>query len=360
MKSNPARRIYGITYHQCKPSWARLRRTRFSPYLSPVATLFSPLRGNRIPSLVRSFVPEAVITVVWGYAWVAAAAYAQHAGLPLHLIFHDHSPDAEGWGRLERQLIDQRLRYWYPKAASRLCISPYMVEEYRRRYGADGDVLYPSRAAGDLTFAEPPETLAGACAPFTVAFGGSVNTEYARALRRIAVALRAIGGRLIVYGPTLNAGASSFLQECNIEKRERVNPRQFIEECRREVHAMLVPMSYRGQDRANMEISFPSKLADSTAVGIPLIIDGPEYCSAVRWARENPGVAEVITDQTADALAGALKRLQEPAHRFRLATAAIHRGARYFSSDRAICTLHSKLRRVPRSPEHFIEADRCH
>src|SRR5260370_3500596 len=36
IRSDTARRIDGVTSHQCKPSWARLLRTRFSPYLSPV------------------------------------------------------------------------------------------------------------------------------------------------------------------------------------------------------------------------------------------------------------------------------------------------------------------------------------
>jgi hypothetical protein len=61
-------------------------------------------------------------------------------------------------------------------------------------------------------------------------------------------------------------------------------------------------MSFNAVDRANMEISFPSKLTDYTAVGLPLLIYGPHYCSAVQWARENPGVAEVVTADNAETL----------------------------------------------------------
>jgi len=107
---------------------------------------------------------------------------------------------------------------------------------------------------------------------------------------------------------------------------------------------MYVPMSYREQDRPNAEVSFPSKLADYTAVGVPLIVDGPEYCSAVRWARENPGVAEVITDETVEALADAVALLREDsAHRLQLAKEAIRRGQQYFGFDLAISLLYSKL-----------------
>src|SRR6202008_1363386 len=117
--------------------------------------------------------PEAVMTMVWGYGWGGAAAYAERAGLPLHLIVHD---DWGGGGaRFERRLVDRQLRHWYPKAASRLCISPCMMEECRRRYGASGDVLYPSRSANAVVFAKPPDRLSRACEPFTVAFAGRIQ-----------------------------------------------------------------------------------------------------------------------------------------------------------------------------------------
>jgi hypothetical protein len=115
---------------------------------------------------------------------------------------------------------------------------------------------------------------------------------------------------------------------------------------------MYVPMSYREQDRPNAEVSFPSKLADCTAVGLPLIVDGPEYCSAVRWARENPGVAEVITDESVDALAEAVSRLlEDSAHRLRLAKEAICRGQQYFGFNRAVSILYSNLNGSRQSTE---------
>jgi hypothetical protein len=106
---------------------------------------------------------------------------------------------------------------------------------------------------------------------------------------------------------------------------------------------MFVPMSYRVRDRHNMEVSFPSKLTDCTAIGLPLIIDGPDYCSAVRWARENPGVSEIVTDESTDGLRLVLQRLQDPAVRFSLAREAIRRGKEYFGHDRAFLTLVREL-----------------
>jgi glycosyltransferase involved in cell wall biosynthesis len=352
-ESMPNRRIAGVTYHQFKlnPVWARLLRTRLHRFLSLPTAFYMPLRASALERVVRNFQPEAVMTMVWGYAWGTAAAYAERAGLPLHLIVHDDWRSYEGLFEIERRFVDRRLRHCYPKAASRLCVSPYMMEEYRRRYGASGDVVYPSRSADPLVFAEPPERLRRACEPFTVAFAGRIPPEYAQALHRMATALRRHGGRLLVYGEASPEATLALCQEPNVEWRGVESSRELIRQCRAEAHAMYVPMSYRERDRTNAMVSFPSKLADCTAVGLSLIIDGPEYCSAVRWARENPGVAEVITDESVDALAEAVARLvQDSEHRVRLAKQAIRRGQEYFGFDRAVSILYSKLNDRGKAP----------
>jgi hypothetical protein len=342
--SIPDRRISGIRYDQCKPVLFRLSKTRFRYYISPFVTLCAPLQLGGLTELLRSFRPEAVITVVWGYTWATAAAYAERAKLPLHLIIHDDLPSAGAWGAVERRVIHARLSHWYPKAASRLCVSPYTADEYRRRYNAIGDVLYPSRAMDSPVFTEPPDSLGQRCQPFTVAFAGSIYPIYVDGLRRIAAALRATSaGRLLVYGPRPSQSVCSLLQEPNIELRGRLSAADLIQQCRHEAHAIFVPMTYMDELRPNVEIAFPSKLADCTAMGLPLVIDGPEYCSAVRWARDNPGVAEVTTEGNIDGLAACLRRLQDPAHRIRLAREAISRGNEYFAPDRATSLLYSKL-----------------
>jgi glycosyltransferase involved in cell wall biosynthesis len=340
--SSPDRRLDGCEYRVLNTGLSRLLWTRFGYYLSPTTTLAAPVLRHRIPKILGGFRPEALITVVHGYSWAAAAAYAGQHQLPLHLILHDECALIAERFAIERRWIERRLRHWYPRAASRLCISPYMEETYRDRYGVVGDVLYPSRGKDSLYFAEPAPSLQGRCAPFTIAYGGSIKVEYARSLQRIATALQSSCGRLIVYGLYTTAAVDR-LRGPNIEWRGRVSSEEFIRQCRNEAHAMYIPMSYDEKDRLNMEISFPSKLADSTAVGLPLVIDGPEYCSAVLWARQNPGVAEVVTSQDVDFLTAAILRLQDRAYRHRLAAEAISRGMQYFARERAVKLLHAKL-----------------
>jgi hypothetical protein len=351
--SSTDRRLAGSEYHVLDTGPSRLLRTRFHYYVSPIATLGAPIFRHRIPKILGGFRPEAVITVVHGYSWATAAPYAEQNKLPLHLILHDECAKiAQPRFAVERRWIEGRLRHWYPRAASRLCVSPFMEETYRDRYGAVGDVLYPSRGKDSPVFSEPAPSLQGPCAPFTIAFGGSIHVEYARSLQRIAVALQSSHGKLVVYGPYPDAAAHGFLREPNIELRGIVNSDELIRQCRNEAHAMFIPMSYRDEDRLNMEISFPGKLADSTAIGLPLIIDGPEYCSAVRWARQNPEVAEVVTSQDGDFLTAAISRLQDRAYRYRLAAEAISRGMQYFARERAVKLLYAKL-----NASRFLDVD---
>lgn len=89
-----------------------------------------------------------------------------------------------------------------------------------------------------------------------------------------------------------------------------------------------------------MELAFPSKLADYTAVGLPLLIYGPPFCSAVAWARENPGVSEV----SATDLSETLNRLaNDPAWRFNLGKRALEVGRQYFSHEAVSQVFYSSL-----------------
>ena len=111
---------------------------------------------------------------------------------------------------------------------------------------------------------------------------------------------------------------------------------------RNQADALFVPMSFDESDRANMEMAFPSKLADCTATALPLLIYGPDYCSAVTWGRENQGVAEVVGSQAQ--LGEAIQRLaNDPAHRVSLGRRALDVGREYFTHERVQQVFHQAL-----------------
>jgi hypothetical protein len=334
MRSLPERRLTGVTYGQFPLGHPRPLRTRFARAYSSWLTIASGRGYQRVAKLLDGFQPQAVVTVAHGYSWDAAARFAADRQLPLHLICHDDWPRFANVFPFLKRRVDRRLGAVYQQASSRLCVSPFMRDAYRERYGVSGEVLYPSREADAVVHEAPPAHLRKQGGRLTVAFGGTVNTPgYVRALVSLADALAPLGGRLLIFGPlTAESARRQGLDRPNVELRGLVSSAVLMERFRAEVDVLFVPMSFNPEDRPNMEISFPSKLTDYTAVGLPLLIHGPEYCSAVRWARENRDVAEVVPHHEATPLAAAVRKLGDfPELRWRLGQTSLAVGERTFS-----------------------------
>jgi glycosyltransferase involved in cell wall biosynthesis len=235
-----------------------------------------------------------------------------------------------------RNWLDKRFAGVYRQAQSRFCVSPAMGRTYEKHYGAQPEVIYPSRAADCPLLTEPPARLGRNDHAFTVAFAGTINSAgYVRALVALQNALKPVGGRLMIFGPLTVETAQEFgLDGQTTEVRGLLPATELIARLRNEADALFVPMSFEAADRVNMEMAFPSKLADYTATGLPLLIYGPRYCSAVMWARENPGVAEVVDVE--EDLGPAVEVLaNNPDKRIALGKRALVAGREYFTHDRA-------------------------
>src|SRR5262245_10600855 len=92
-ESQADRRLPNVQYCAIKSSLSRLLKNPFSHYLWPLSLARVYLSSRSISRIVRSYRPQAVITVVVRQAWEAAASYATRADLPLHLIVHDDWPN---------------------------------------------------------------------------------------------------------------------------------------------------------------------------------------------------------------------------------------------------------------------------
>ena len=334
--SVPARRLANVEYLSYPIAKQRLLNTRFHPHAVGWFSRVAARSGARIGALVDGFECESVLTVAHGFGWLAAADFAAKRGLPLHLMVHDDWPRVAHVSSGFRAWLDTRFARVCRQAQSLLCVSPAMCAAYAMRYGVSAEVIYPMRAIDCVQFDTPAARLDQNNGPFTIAFAGSINsTGYIQALLALQDALTAIGGRLLIFGPlTADEARRCGLNEPHVAVRGLLSATELMARLREEADALFVPMSFRLPDRTNMELAFPSKLADCTAVGLPLIIYGPPYCSAVAWAHDNSGVAEVIdTDRRTD-LRQALARLAtDPARRVALAESALAVGRRYFAHD---------------------------
>lgn len=332
--SLPERRLTGVKYNSVTVGWKRPLYTRFNRWAHLAYSLNARGKADAVEQALGDFQPEAVLTVAHDFLWLTAARYAQKHSLPLHLICHDDWPRLASVPALFRGWLEKKFSQVYRQAASRLCVSPYMVEEYERRYGVKGTVLYPSRAADAVKFNAPPERLMNNQESLTVAFAGTINsTGYVKALQLLAQSLEKTGGQLLIFGPLTETEATrAGLNRSNIKLCGMLSSSDLIHQLRAVADVLFIPMSFAPNDREYSALSFPSKLTDYTAVGLPLLIYGPDYCSAARWARENHNIAEVVTEESVAALDQSLRGLRQPGQRMALAEMAMKKGSEFFSN----------------------------
>jgi glycosyltransferase involved in cell wall biosynthesis len=105
-------------------------------------------------------------------------------------------------------------------------------------------------------------------------------------------------------------------------------------------------MSFAPPHRRRMTTSFPSKLIDATQLGLPVVVWGPEYCSAVTWARKGDR-ALCVTDPNPLALRETLEELAaSPAELQRLAKSSCNAATGDFNYERIQLQFMDALRRA--------------
>lgn len=344
--SQTTRRLEGVPYRVLPFGISRLMHSRLANAYGAYILATAKSRCSSLQRVLGGFEPQAVLSVTHGYSWITASRFAEQRAIPLHLICHDDWLLGLRVVSAMKPSAEAQFATNYRKAASRLCVSPGMEEKYRSEYGSDGSVLYPSRAADCPTFTSPPSRRASIIKQPIVAFAGTVNGPgYVRALCDMAEVLQHLDGRLLVYGPlSKTEGEAIGIRQPNVEFRGLIRSQDLILRLREETDFLYLPMSFHGSDRSNMEISFPSKLTDYTAVGVPILIRGPEYCSAIRWARRVGLDAGVIGIEDQRALAIEVARFcGDPSLREAVGAEMLAIGERFFSRESAVRMFHSAV-----------------
>jgi glycosyltransferase involved in cell wall biosynthesis len=296
--------LMGARYQPLRTAlFPRLLYTRFSQTYAAWLYRSAPWKSYLAKTAFEAFEPEAIFTVAQNFSWLIADAISQKHGIPLHLAVWDDFVRMANLPAKMRDFAEQRFGEVYRRAASRLCISPNMAEHFANRYGVSGTVLYPPRAADLPTFDAPPPRIGRKTGALTFAFAGSVNYgPYAKMIGALARVLGDQGHSLLVFGGIDEQIAlRSGIAGPHIKRFPLLPFSEVLSQMRRCVDALFVPMTFEQDMALDMHISFPSKLTDYTAVGVPLLIWGPPTSSAARWMRENPG-AGVLVDQHDEAL----------------------------------------------------------
>jgi len=235
------------------------------------------------------------------------------------LIVHDDLPAFFPWRDLAAHW-ERLLSKIYAAANSRLCISPFMEEEYRRRYGTAGGVLYPL-VDPEVNLDRAPDRVIEQKSELIFAYAGSIGSDSVRAvIERAARAIVTAGHRLLIYCTNPDALAGSPLGTTpRVMIKPPLRPRQLRLELAERADILLLPGPFAESQRANGSLLFPTKLTEYAATGLPLFICGAGWNSVCLWAAEHGVAAALVTEDCDTAFADAAGQAADPENRRRSA-----------------------------------------
>ncbi|ELS02157.1 hypothetical protein Xen7305DRAFT_00018690 [Xenococcus sp. PCC 7305] len=347
-------RLYRVNYGSLYVGKKRLLHSRLTPIYNLYLLLTAKKRISQLIETANNFKPEAILTVTHGFSWLTAAELAKQLGIPLHLVIHDDIISIMPVPSWSRAKFDRLVKNIYIQAHSRLCVSPYMVEAYSQRYGVTGSVMYPSRALDIERHDTVQQNYNSSDKPLVFAYAGSLNTPgQANTLASLASVLQQFKSKLIIYASLKAESAAQIgLDRSNIELRPLIPYRNLIDTLRQEANVLFAPMDFSEHYKTHMQLCFPSKLADYTAIGLPILIWGPPYCSAVNWARENPDTAEIVDTPNIQALEIAVKKLIEnPKYLEKLAMNTLDIGEKYFAHTNVYREFYQAISQLEKIPK---------
>lgn len=235
-----------------------------------------------IDAAIRRWKPDTILTVAQGSLCQNARRASARHGLPLVSIFHDWSPDWRDHPDFLRPALTRAFRNVYRDSRLALCISPNM----RAALGAHSDarVLYPVPAMRSAAAA------AYASTSREVVYAGVLNGVYQEDLLRLVSYLRSPDTRRVtvaVYGPNPYWTDSPGREFLASPLYRGFRPAADFPAILTEAAALLVIMPFAPRHRRFAELSFPSKLTEYTSFRRPIVVWGPAYSSAARWAKEH-------------------------------------------------------------------------
>lgn len=257
--------------------------------------------------------------------------------MPLVIMSHDDKAYSSSLPASLRPWAERNFGDAYRFARQRICISEPMMNLYERRYGVGGSVLYPLRDRENPLFEVPAPQTYEQRPSLTFGYAGSIHGESSlRQVVAFADQAHVSGHRVLVYSPQHADLRRLAPHHPAIDARPIASSAELIRALRSDVDCLLVTASFDPLDAELVTTLFPSKVADYSAIGLPLLVWAPPYSSISSFARTHSGLAEVVSDASQHALGSAMMKLASSPHlRIRLATGLLRAGQHVFSPDAA-------------------------
>ena len=221
-------------------------------------------------------------TVAHGDGFYAAQRFAKKHHLPLVVFFQDWWPDMAGVPKPFVKLLDKHFLSLAKSCNLGICVCEGMKRALGG--GANLEVLLPIPAEmGPHTLSVSNTTRSG---KFKILYFGNLDLYGSMILGALREFKDHPTIQLQVRGSNPN-----WPDDAKREMRDAglwldFAPRSELDDWLQSADAFLIPMVFKEKYRRRMETSFPSKLIEFAQFGKPLVVWGPEYCSAVQWGRQ--------------------------------------------------------------------------
>lgn len=292
-KVEPGRTRLNCRYDSLTTPWRRFEQSRFHRWKRSLRAfgLVPPVPLRKIDTLLGGFQPQVVLSVMQHACYYDAAfRFARKRRIPLVIIVHDVNEQFEPVFPFALGSARRRDGMYYRYASRRLCISPEMEELCADLFGARGDVLYPNRSE-ELSPRRFEEALTlRTTGKLTIGFVGNLNYGYGDELLRLLPAFRAATAQLVVFSNPPGGQCAALLdaRDC-FDLRGFAPAMEAWRTIQAECDAVILPYPHtHGRMEMLYSYHFPSKLPEYLAIGLPVIITGPEYATGVRWGLRHP------------------------------------------------------------------------
>lgn len=305
---------YRYRYVERDATWRRLTRTRLSTWFHSWPLLVPSRRLTQIAlDEGRTFKPDVVMTVGGSWFWTVpvARAVARKLNVPLVGSFNDWWSYNVIYAKSLKPLLDRRFRAFYRDCDLALCTS----EGMRAALGPhpNAALFYPTGAPMPAVV-PPPRAVSS---PFRLVFGGNLGEWYGRMLEAIATAADGDDGlRFDFYGgnPSWSEAFAARLRQLGAYHGQV--PFETLREKMEEADALLLFMGFDPAARQVESTSFKTKFLDYLTFRRPILLWGPEYCSAVQVARRYDS-AEICTSPDPSDFLKTIQRLRDDPDRRR-------------------------------------------
>lgn len=331
-KDLPADEIIPIQENQIL---VRFTRTRFGKLAHGIRQFANSFSAAPIKQYIKHQKPDLIVTVAHGELCWLAQQIAQTFNITLVTFFHDWWPDLAYVYSWMRGSLTWKFKQLYQSSQLAFCVS----EEMKSALGihSNAQVLFPipENSIPEKFTLKQSISLSKQKNRFVIVYSGSLAGIYGPMMQALSLLLQHKSDvQLKLFGPRPDWPDCMVEEMCDRGIYGGFIARDLLEHELGYADALLVAMSFDERDRKRMKTSFPSKLVDYCQFGKPIIIWGPDYCSAVSWGNREQ-IALVVTSPLVEGLAEAIGTLKtQPEKQQHLGNRALEMAKKMFDSTK--------------------------